>query len=451
MVIHCLPRSFRLAVWGAVLVLASCLIPAAAAAADPFADSFASGGKAPPAHRTTKRKKATRATTRPTTKRAKPARPAHSKRRTQRHPGRFVAPSSSQDTSPAEAPAAEPQREEPARDTSERETVEDAPRSRRDEAEPAPAAERSEEAPADQAEAERPAPRRVPARRASKRHKRAADDESGSSDDKSSDEEDDATPYAPPTATQPVILPRAFTLQLGGSMMGRSFHFDIPLQRESSFPRVGYLAAIETFPLKLLGPGWLDGFGFAASYVAEYGNASVSSNGMSASNSVKQSRWNLDLRYAFELGGYVVVAPDIGLAHSSFTMSTNMPIMASACGPTSTAPCIPNADLLMAQFGAHLRVAVAREIAVTMDGAFLEGLSVGNKPANEIGYEAGTSANGFNVTAGGTYMLMDFLALHAEIPFTRLTYTFHNPPNTPYKTATETYYGLNVSLAVFTD
>ena len=50
-----------------------------------------------------------------------------------------------------------------------------------------------------------------------------------------------------------------------------------------------------------------------------------------------------------------------------------------------------------------------------------------------------------------TYMLTDFLAVHGEIPFSRLTYTFHNPPPTPYKTATETYYGVSVALAVFTD
>ena len=52
---------------------------------------------------------------------------------------------------------------------------------------------------------------------------------------------------------------------------------------------------------------------------------------------------------------------------------------------------------------------------------------------------------------GATYMLTDFLAIHGEIPFTRLSYSFHNPPATPYKSAAETYYGLNIGLSVFTD
>lgn len=449
MVIRCLFRASRCtrwAVWAAILVLATCLFtPGAATAADPF-DSFASGGKKHPARRVTKTKK----TTRTSTKRRKPARPAHPRGHVQRHPGR-AAPPPSDDSFAAEAPAPEPQREAPERDTSDRSTFDDAPRSRRAaEPEEAPRAQPREESPD---EAEAPPPRRVaPPRRPVKKHKRKTDDDGEDSGD-NSDEEDDAAPYAAPTATKPVILPRAFTLMLGGSLMGRSFHFDAPLQRESSFPRIGYLAAIETYPLKLLGPSWADGFGFAASYAAEgIGKASVTqTDGTSTSTSVKQSRWNLDLRYAFELGGYVVLAPDIGLTSSSFSLDTTMPVMASQCAPASTMACIPDTDALMLQTGAHLRFALGSELAITLDGAFLQALSVKNKPLNQIGYEAGTSANGFDAAVGATYMLMDFLSVHAEIPFTRLTYKFHNPPDTPYKSATETYYGVNVSLAVFTD
>lgn len=433
----------RFASWAAVLVLATCLFaPTAATAADPFADSFASGGKKHPAHRVTKTKKPTRATT----KRRRPARPGHAKHR----PGRTG--SHGRATSFAtETPPPEPQREEPARDTSERSTFDDSARSRRA-AEPEEAPRSQERA---EAEPEAEAPRReAPPRRGVKKHKRQTGDDGEDSDEAQGDEEDDATPYAAPAATQPVILPRAFTLMLGGSMMGRSFHFDSPLQRESSFPRIGYLAAIETYPLKLLlGPGWTDGFGFAASYAAEViGKATVSqTDGTSTSTSVKQSRWNLDLRYAFELGGYLVLAPDVGLTSSSFTLSTDMPVMASQCAPASATACIPDTDVLLLQTGAHVRFAATHELAITLDGAFLQALSVKNKPVNQIGYEAGTSANGFHVALGATYMLTDFLAVHGELPFTRLTYTFHNPPVTPYKTAAETYYGLSVGLAVFTD
>jgi|GEM_PF-2696818 len=453
--ICCQSRASRCASWAAILVLATCLFaPTTATAADPFADSFASGGgKKHPAHRVTKTKK----TTRTVTKRRKPGRPTHLTGHGKRRPGR-AAPAArlGADSSASEAPPPEPQREEPARDThpvdSDRSTFDDDARARaRKTTEP-------EEAPRAEApdEAEAPARRAAPPRSAVKKHKRknAEDgDEGEGSEEGHGEEEDDATPYAPPTPTQPVIVPRAFTLMLGGAMMGRSFHFDIPLQRESSFPRIGYLAAIETYPLKLLGPGWMDGFGFAASYAAEViGKATVSqTDGTSSSTSVNQSRWNLDLRYAFELGGYVVLAPDIGLTNSSFTLSTDMPVMASQCVSSSTMACIPNTDVLLLQTGAHARFALGRELAVTLDAAFLQALSVKNKPANEIGYEAGTSANGFSGALGATYMLTDFLAVHGEIPFTRLTYTFHNPPPTPYKTATETYYGVSVGLAVFTD
>jgi len=445
--IRCQPRASRcagFAIWAAILVLATFLFaPAAAMAADPFADSFASGGKKHPAHRVAKTKK----TTRTTTRRRKPARPAHGKRR----PGR-AAPAPRGGGDSFDAPAPEPQREAPERDTSERSTFDDNARSRRpaETGETPPA-----EAPAEaETEAEAPPRRAAPPRRPVKKHKRQSSEDGEDSDEDKGDEEDDATPYAAPTATQPVIIPRAFTLMLGGSLIGRSFHFDIPLQRESSFPRVGYQAAIETYPLKLLlGPGWTDGFGFAASYAADVtGKATVSqTDGTSTSTSVKQSRWNLDLRYAFELGGYVVLAPDVGLTSSSFTLSTDMPVMASQCVSGSTMVCIPDTDVLLLQTGAHVRFALGRELAVTLDGAFLQALSVKNKPLNQIGYEAGTSANGFSAALGATYMLTDFLAVHGELPFTRLTYTFHNPPATPYKTASETYYGFSVGLSVFTD
>jgi len=440
-------RCGRFASWAAILVLATCLFaPTAATAADPFADSFASGGKKHPAHRVTKK------TTRTTTKRRKPGRAAHPTGHGKRRPGRGApAPRGGGDAFAAEPPAPEPQREEPARETSDRSSFDDDARARTHsnaEPEEAPRAEEPSEA-----EAEPPPRRAPPPRRPVKKHKRQSGEDGEGSDEDKGDEEDDATPYAAPAATPPVIVPREFTLMLGGAMMGRSFHFDIPLQRESSFPRIGYVAAIETYPLKLLGPGWTDGFGFAASYAAEViGKASVSqTDGTSSSTSVKQSRWNLDLRYAFELGGFVVLAPDVGLASSSFTLSTDMPMMASQCPTTSATVCIPNTDVLLLQTGVHLRFALARELAVTLDGAFLQALSVKNKPLNQIGYEAGTSANGFSAALGGTYMLTDFLAVHGEIPFTRLTYSFHNPPPTPYKSASETYYGFSVVLAVFTD
>ena len=441
MITSCQPRASGRAVWVAVLALAVCLIPAAASAADPFADSFASGGTKHPAHRTTTKKKTT-------TKRPKPARPAHGKAHAKPRPSRHAPPPSARDDAfAAPAETAEPQREEPAREEPQREEP------RREESDESPRARRAaerEEAPRAEEEEDQPKPRRVtPARRpvAKKRKHNADDDSAGDS------EEDDATPYAPPAATQPVILPRTFALLLGGTMMGRSFHFDAPLQRESSFPRIGYLAGIETYPLRLLGDTWLAGFGLGASYAAEViGKASVSqTNGTSSSTSVKQSRWNLDLRYAFELGGFVVLTPDVGLASSSFTLSTDMPVMASQCTPTSTTACVPDTDALLLQTGLHLRVAVRKEIGITLDGAYLQALSVKNKPLNQIGYEAGTSANGFNAALGLTYLLTDFLTLHAEVPFTHLTYAFHNPPDTPYKTATETYYGLNLAVSVFTD
>jgi len=386
----------------------------------------------------TKHKKATRATT----KRKKPARSAS---RLKRRPGRSAPGARANDSFAAPAPSPEPERDTPDR-PSESSSPDEAPR-RAAEPEEAPRAEEREES--------EPPPRRAPPpRRPAKKHKRPSDDNGEESDEDKTDEDDDATPYAAPAATQPVILPRTFTLMLGATIKGRSFQFDAPLQRESSFPRIGYLAAIETYPLKkLLGPGWTDGFGLAASYAAEViGKASVSqSGGMSTSTSVKQSRWNLDLRYAFELGGFAVVAPDLGLASSSFTLSTDMPIMASQCAPTSTVACIPDTDVLLLRTGVHAGFAVSGELAITLDGAFLQALSVKNKPVNQIGYEAGTSAKGFDAAVGATYMLTDFLAVHGEIPFTRLSYSFHNPPATPYKSAAETYYGLNVGLAVFTD
>jgi len=97
------------------------------------------------------------------------------------------------------------------------------------------------------------------------------DDQDGDGDE----EEDDERPARGAAITLPaVIAPHLVAFGLGTSLMGRSFSFDAPLQPESSFPRGGLVAALESYPL-LRARGWYARFGVGASFGTEIGSSGV--------------------------------------------------------------------------------------------------------------------------------------------------------------------------------
>jgi len=428
------------------------------ASADPLTDSFATGGKRPARRPAKPASKANGGASRSGSK--KPAAPASNRRPR----GKTQSPAS-------RAPVPE---EEEAPPAPRREVPEDSPRARRatesdesrsssDEGDRRSSDENSE---AD--EDERPRPRvkarAVPARRpvvTKAKKKRADDSEEESDDSEGADSDDDENEDEGPSAESlPSIAPRAFALGLGVGLMGRSFEFAAPaqLQKERSFGRLGYTIDLEAFPLMLFSKGWWQRIGLGFSYAAEpIGQASVSipSNGSTVQTPVDQSRWSVDLRAALPLGARVVVTPRLGLASSSFTLSTKMPVMASACLSTTTVACLPDTSAKLLAAGAILRVGATPDLGFWLGAAYLVSLHVDNKPLNQIGYEIGTSATGLALDVGASLRLADWLAVRATVPITRIGYAFHPAASTPaavnYRSATELVWGFGAALAVFTN
>jgi hypothetical protein len=441
----------KLLAWSIALSVALCLV-AAPVHADPLTDSFTGkrGGSHRPAKKSTKPGKPSKR--RPSYGTKRPARPA-ARPAPVRSSGRPPAADDDfAEASEAPAPKAPPPRREP---------PEDRPKPRRS----ADAEEQPEESSFDQGteggeEEETPKARRSPppSRRppppkvvAKKKVKKADDEEEeeGEGDGKDEEEEEDE---GSAFTSLPVIIPHMVSLGLGGAIMGRSFQFAAPaqLQKESSFPRLGLVIGVEAFPFLAASGEWWRQFGLGISYAAEpSGQASVtsSSTGMSVNTPVKQSRWGLDVRYVIAIGDHVVLTPGVGLLSSSFTLETKMPVSASNCPSNSTAACLPDTNALMFAGSGNLKIALAPEIALSLSGMYLLGLSVKNKPLNQIGYESATSAGGFQAEAALSYLVTDWLALRGGIPITRVNYQFHTA-SVAYKSASETYYGL-MAQAVF--
>jgi hypothetical protein len=255
---------------------------------------------------------------------------------------------------------------------------------------------------------------------------------------------EDEQAAAPPSL--PSVAPRLISVAMGASLVGRSFSFDAPLQRESAFPRPGLVASIETYPL-LRTRTWVSTLGLGASFERDIGSASVTqADGGSLSYPVSQQRWAVDVRYALALGTRVVLVPLAGYGRQAYDVRRRVEATApSACAGTSTAVCLPDASLSHLTLGGSVRVALTDDIGLSVDGAFLPALDVGSR----LGSEAPASARGYAVELGAAWMLLDWLSLRAALPLQHHGYSWSSPA-VMYRSASETYYGLVVGAAVFT-
>lgn len=401
--------------------------------ADPLTDSFASGGKRP-AHK-------------PAAKKSAP-RPAGGSRKSRVKPTVHRSP-------PGTPKVTNEQRAEP------------------EEAPPEPIGRRnreSDETHADESEPARP-PKGAPRKGAvtktgggKKKSKATQDDseggeESGEEGAEGKPEEEEDANEEGAFASLPPIVPRAVTLGLGGALMGRNFQFGAPatLQHESSFPRLGFVVDLETFPLLLMSSRWWRQIGLGAFYASEpSGDASVTDpmSGVSTKTSVSQSRWGIDLRMALPIGERLVVTPRLGLQAYSFTLSTKMPIVASSCTSAATMACLPDTGVQMLTIGGIVRIAASPDLGLSVGAAYLFGVGVTNRPLNQIGYEIATSVTGFAFEGGASWRLTRWLAIRMLVPVTRFGYVFHPSTATPaaatYRSATELLYGFSAGVAIFT-
>jgi hypothetical protein len=433
------------------------------ACADPMTDSFASGGTKP-ARRPVKpaSKGGGGASRSGPRKPAAPAAPAPKRKPSGRSkvrnedepPAADTAPAAEEETPRREVPVDSPRARRAAEPDESRSSSDDGDRSSSDEGSEADDEERSRPKPRVKA---RPVPARRPVATKA-RKKRDSDEENESETEGADNDEDENEDNGPSAESLPSIAPRAFSLGLGLGLMGRSFDFAAPaqLQRERSFGRFGYKIDVETFPLMLISKDWWQHIGLGFSYAAEpIGQASVKNptNGTSVDTPVDQSRWSVDLRAALPLGSRIVFTPRLGIESSSFTLSTKMPVMPSACTSTTTVACLPDTSTKMLAAGAILRAGVTPDLGFWLEAAYLVSLHVDNKPVNQIGYEIGTSATGLDLEVGGSLRFSDWLAVRAYVPITRIGYAFHPSTTTPaavnYRSATELVWGFGAGLAVF--
>jgi hypothetical protein len=244
----------------------------------------------------------------------------------------------------------------------------------------------------------------------------------------------------------PPVQPRLLSLALGTSLVGRSFSFNVPLQKESAFPRPGLVAALEAYPLLRTGT-WVATLGLGASFERDIGSASVTqADGGSLSYPVSQQRWAIDVRYAIPIRKRAVLVPLAGYGRQVYDIQRRVETTPpSMCASTSTTVCLPDATLSHFTLGAALRVAVTDEIGLSLDGAFLPAVNVGSR----LGAEAPASASGYSVEVAGSWLLLDWLALRAALPLQHYLYTWSST-TVMYHSASETYYGLVVGAAVFT-
>lgn len=294
-------------------------------------------------------------------------------------------------------------------------------------------------------EDERPAPRRR--RRASQ-----DDEDEEDQDDEDAEENDDDDGEDEPMASLPSILPRAAAVFGGLSLIPRRFETGPTLQSESALARIGAALALESFPFLSAISGWPRRFGIAASYGIEMGPTGVTAmDGSTTSFPARQSRWNLDLRYAFTPGTRVVFIPLVGLGHSAYDLRRNMPTAYSAClrnqgGP----PCLPDTPLTYLRVGLVTRIAITTRIGLSLELAYHPVLGVG-RAAGEIGNQAQTvQGAGYIGDLAVSWAHNRWLDWRLGVPLAWYRMQFSGAAVTAYPTGKELYFGVVAGAVVHT-
>jgi hypothetical protein len=261
------------------------------------------------------------------------------------------------------------------------------------------------------------------------------------------DDVDDVIPSLPP------ILPRLINIEIGTSVQKRSFSYDLPtMQGDSSF-RIGYQIGLEAYPMMTQPNGWFRTIGIGGSYAKEYGDAITQAmNGMFTGYPVNQGRWGFDVRYAIPAGERVVLIPALGYGNMSADLRRMSPVAPSSCLTAETAPCFADVKTSYVSADFHIRVAATETLAVSLSGGYLLGLGVASG-VDQISAQAPAEMKGFHVEAGARFMIKDWFAVYAAVPFRRYSFTFGAPSagtTIMYRAAGDTYVGATAGVALFT-
>jgi hypothetical protein len=257
-------------------------------------------------------------------------------------------------------------------------------------------------------------------------------------------------------ASFPVILPRLISFHAGVAAIGRSFEYNTPLQRETTFPRIGLALSFEAFPLIRTSRDWWARIGVGAAFSKEIGMAALVqqnngvTNGASVGFPVVQQRWSFDLRYALALGSRVLLVPAVGMGFNSFDLQNRTPTAPSMCAnvAATAVPCLADVDTSYLEGDVHLRASVLPQIGVSLTAGYFIGIKVG-KGVGQIGQERNAILSGLHAEPAANVMVTDWMAIRMAVPFIRYAYQFGGGTTGAYSSATETYYGATVGAIVF--
>lgn len=273
-----------------------------------------------------------------------------------------------------------------------------------------------------------------------KRRRRVADD------DEEDDDEDVPLPSLPP------ILPRLGVLTVAASALGRSFHYDTPLQGDSALGRMGYTISLEAFPLLRTPPGFHRRIGIGGTFEHETGTASLlnGTDGTTVSYPLTQSRWGFDFRYFFPIGPKVLLLPALGYGHADADLGARTGTLPSGCLASNTRPCVADAAPSYLTADLHLRVAVSPLLAFSIVAGYALGVGVASGDGQISSSEATAKMQGFHVDVGGRFLIKDWFAVEATLPYRRFAYTLTPVPNSSatYRGAVDSYYGLIAGVAL---
>ena len=237
---------------------------------------------------------------------------------------------------------------------------------------------------------------------------------------------------------------------MGAGALNRGFRYNTPLQGDSAF-RLGYSVSIEAYPLLRTPPGFYRRFGLGLSHEAQSGTAGHydMATGSTVTYPVKQRRLGLDLRYFIPAGAHVLLVPAVGYGQVFSDLVRRTPAgVPSSCLLTNADPCFADlgADYLFLDL--HIRIAPNPQLALTLVGGYLIGFGV-RAGADQIATsEASATLQGFHADLGASFLIKNWFAVQATVPFRRYAYSLSPIGNTAtYRGATDTYYGFLAGLA----
>jgi hypothetical protein len=264
--------------------------------------------------------------------------------------------------------------------------------------------------------------------------------------------EEEEEDVAEPISSQPSVIPRLVTFEIGTAVMRRSFAFNQASLQKDKGIRIGYQLALESFPLVSQPSGWYRTLGLGIWYEKEYGDATQSgANGLFMGYPLNQSRWGFDARYAIPAGDWVVIMPAVGYGHLGADLQSTTTTVAADCAATSATPCFGDINASYLSADVHIRVGLTPTTAVSLSGGYFQGIGV-SRGMDQITNQAPASMNGFHVDAGATMLLGDYFALQVAIPFRRYVFAFDAPTGSSftYRGATDVYYGVIAGISVVT-